>query len=70
MRRVGLIVCSALLSVVAFSAVAQERADTPLKTSVPDEQAIAELTAEIPRLMGEGLVPGLSVALIRNGEVV
>jgi CubicO group peptidase (beta-lactamase class C family) len=43
---------------------------TPVQTQVRPEQVIAQLEQLIPRLMKDGDVPGLSIALLRNGELV
>ena len=41
-----------------------------LRVDAPLEDAIAELEETIPRLIEEGGVPGLSIALIRDAECV
>jgi CubicO group peptidase (beta-lactamase class C family) len=46
------------------------RNETPLKTTVELQAHIAELERTIPTLMGTAGVPGMSIALIRDGEVV
>src|SRR5689334_3738377 len=47
----------------------QERQSTPLRTKDKKEQIIARLERTIPRLLDEGVVPGLSIALIQKGEL-
>ncbi len=42
----------------------------PLQTKVKKEEVIARLERELPQLMREGDVPGLALALVRDGEVV
>lgn len=42
----------------------------PLQDKARKEQVIARLEQIIPQLMKDGDVPGLSVALVRNGELV
>jgi CubicO group peptidase (beta-lactamase class C family) len=42
----------------------------PLKTHIEQAKLIARLEALLPQLMKEGEVPGLAIALIRDGEVV
>ncbi len=42
---------------------------SPLKNRSNMKQVIARLETEIPRLMNEGTVPGLSLALIQNGKL-
>ncbi|HKP85161.1 MAG TPA: serine hydrolase [Blastocatellia bacterium] len=51
---------------------AQGASATPaaLKTKVSKNELIARLENVIPRLMKEGEVPGLSIALIRNSEIL
>ncbi|MBV9960479.1 MAG: serine hydrolase [Acidobacteria bacterium] len=44
--------------------------DAPLQTKVRQDALVARLERDIPQLMREGDVPGLSIALIRGGEVV
>ncbi|HEX8707805.1 MAG TPA: serine hydrolase [Pyrinomonadaceae bacterium] len=41
----------------------------PLKTAVKTDALIARLETFIPQLMAEGVVPGLSIVLIREGKV-
>ena len=40
-----------------------------LQSGVKKEQIVATLERAIPRLLDEGMVPGLSIALIRKGEL-
>lgn len=47
-----------------------KQAFPPLQTKTKKEQVIARLEHDIPRLMKDGDVPGLSIALLRDGEVV
>lgn len=42
---------------------------TPLQTKAKKEQIVAQLEQRIPQLMKDGDVPGLSIALLRNGEL-
>ncbi|HEX7177101.1 MAG TPA: serine hydrolase [Pyrinomonadaceae bacterium] len=46
------------------------RTPAPLRAREKKEQTIARLERLIPQLMAEGDVPGLSVALVRGGELV
>src|SRR5262245_5510500 len=53
----------------------QEKAATkpsfaPLQTKEKKEQVIAKLEQGVPQLMKDGDVPGLSIALLRDGELV
>lgn len=53
-------------------AVPQEKVKTSmvsLKAGAKKEQIIARLESVIPRLLEEGIVPGLSMALIQKGEL-
>jgi CubicO group peptidase (beta-lactamase class C family) len=53
--------------------IAQEKArqaHVPLKAKVKKEETIARLESLIPQLMRDGDVPGLSIALVRDAEVV
>jgi CubicO group peptidase (beta-lactamase class C family) len=43
---------------------------TPLQTKAKKEQIVTQLEQRIPQLMKDGDVPGLSIALLRNGEMV
>lgn len=42
---------------------------TLLKASVKKEEVVARLETLVPRLLDEGMVPGLSIALIQKGEL-
>ncbi len=46
------------------------KSSTPLKARANLKQTLARLEKEIPRLLNEGAVPGLSIALIQNGALV
>lgn len=53
-------------------APAQEKtgqAPAPLRAKDKKEQTVARLESLIPRLLDEGIVPGLSIALVQNGEL-
>lgn len=60
------------LLAVECLALAQEKApaSTPLRADAKKEQIVARLGSAIPRLLDEGTVPGLSVALVQKGELV
>ena len=49
---------------------AAPRTDAPLRTKAEKEQIVARLEQSIPQLMKDGDVPGLSIALLRDGELV
>jgi hypothetical protein len=66
---------AALLAAIALGsgerAAGQEQpSPAPLQTSVKPAQVIARLEERLPRLMKEADVPGLGIALIRDGELV
>jgi len=60
------------LALGAGAVSGQEKAQPapPLQTKTEQAQIIARLEKSIPPLMKEGGVPGLSIALARNGELV
>jgi CubicO group peptidase (beta-lactamase class C family) len=45
------------------------QAPAPLQVKAKKEQTVAKLESLIPRLLDEGIVPGLSIALVQNGEL-
>jgi CubicO group peptidase (beta-lactamase class C family) len=49
--------------------VAPKQTRVPLRTKAKKEQIIARLEQLIPQLMKEGDVPGLSIALVRGGDL-
>jgi CubicO group peptidase (beta-lactamase class C family) len=58
-----------LLTLCFWSTLAQSPAKPqPIHTSV-DKQLFAQLEQRIPRLMSEGDIPGLSIALVRDADV-
>jgi CubicO group peptidase (beta-lactamase class C family) len=61
---VALILC-------AWAVYGQERTQpaSPLRTRTKQARIIAQLEKSIPSLMKDGDVPGLAVALVRNGEL-
>jgi CubicO group peptidase (beta-lactamase class C family) len=70
-----LFVCLSVLASPDRDALGQEKAATkpsfaPLQTKEKKEQVIAKLEQSVPQLMKEGDVPGLSIALLRDGELV
>lgn len=58
------------LGVSAVCGQENARSTPPLQTKTKQAQLIARLEKSIPPLMKEGDVPGLAIALIRNGELV
>src|SRR5262245_49259330 len=72
---VVLSVCLSALAIRDDDAFGQEKTAskptfTPLQTKAKKEQVIAKLEQGIPQLMKDGDVPGLSVALLRDGELI
>jgi CubicO group peptidase (beta-lactamase class C family) len=58
------------LAIPFAAAIGQEKADsTPIRSGEKKEQIIASLERGLPQLMKEGDVPGLSIALLRDGDV-
>jgi CubicO group peptidase (beta-lactamase class C family) len=57
-------------SCVREKAEKEEPSAHALKTEVPKEALIAELEQQIPRLMEKAMIPGLSIAVIREGEIL
>ncbi len=49
---------------------AQNNDSIPLKTDVPKQQLISNLESFVPELMSHAEVPGLSIAVIRNAEII
>jgi CubicO group peptidase (beta-lactamase class C family) len=73
MKRLTLIFMLLFFAAQSFSVGQAKREQgkaTPLKTKANLKQTIARLEAEVPRLMNEGTIPGLSMALIQNGNLV
>ncbi len=65
------LVSAVAAAVVVISSSARTKPQSaPLQTSASKEEMAARLEREVPRLMAEGDVPGLSIALIRDGGVV
>ena len=50
--------------------VAQNIDSIPLKTNVPEQQLISDLESFVPELMERAEVPGLSIAIIRDAEII
>ncbi len=58
------------LSCAREKAEKEETSAHALKTEVPKEALIAELEQQIPQLMEKAMIPGLSIAVIRDGEIL
>jgi len=74
-----MVIKNRLFMFVLFLALAQPlapaqdkagQASAPLRAKAKKEQTVAKLESLIPRLLDEGIVPGLSIALVQNGELV
>lgn len=73
LKRPGFTLIVGLVLTFGLSVVyGQERAPTvqSLQSKTKQAQIIAQLEKNIPALMKEGDVPGLAIALVRNGELV
>lgn len=71
-QKIGL--CLAIVIGLLSAAPAQEKKSAalstiPLQTKINQKQLIASLEQKIPALMKEGAIPGLSIAVIRNGDL-
>ncbi len=64
---VSMLVC---LPLHMRSAGQSKESSAPLQTKARKDEVVARLERDIPQLMKDGGVPGLSIALIRDGEVV
>lgn len=63
----------AIFLLVVSTSTAQDTttpSSVPLRATVKKEQIVERLNAAIPRLLEEGMVPGLSIALVQKGELV
>jgi CubicO group peptidase (beta-lactamase class C family) len=60
--------CGILL--LACSVIWAQQPDSNSRAVLPTKAAIAKLEADIPSLLQQADVPGLSIALIRNGKLV
>jgi CubicO group peptidase (beta-lactamase class C family) len=58
------------VTVLFFAALILVGLHANAQTKIPAKQAINKLKKDIPGLMHEADIPGMSVALIRNGELV
>lgn len=75
--RNSLVISIALISFFTFPVCRSSRDETgdltqgknPLKIDVPYETLAAQLQAVVPDLMTKGMIPGLSLAVIRDGQI-
>ena len=64
-------VCVSASAIPVTTSIGQEKpTPTPIQANAKKEQIITKLEQGIPKLLKESGVPGLSIALIRDGEVV
>jgi CubicO group peptidase (beta-lactamase class C family) len=59
----------AFLPVMACSRTGQRSAESPARTTT-SEALIADLEKQLPQLMADAFVPGVSIALVRDAQVV
>ena len=70
-RPTGLAILGATIcATLALALPRPKQAITPLRTNVKVAQITARLEHDLPELMNNAEVPGMSIALVRNGEVV
>jgi len=68
---IGLIIALLCLPSIETRTAAQDKpqSSTLLKTNVKKDELIARLESSIPRLMKDGDVPGLSIAIVRDSQI-
>ncbi len=71
-RRTLPLLCSMGFIVAAFGQESTKPSPpaAPLRNDVEQAQVVARLVKHVPQLMKDGEVPGLAIALVRDGEVV
>jgi CubicO group peptidase (beta-lactamase class C family) len=69
---IGFIVALSLISPAGAQAFKRDKPQntSTLKTKIKKDELIARLENNIPRLMNDGDVPGLSIALVRDSQVL
>src|SRR5262249_1288880 len=75
LRVVVLFVCLSVVEIPYATALVQAKSSakpsfTKLRAKATKEQVIAGLERGVPQLMKDGGTPGLSMALLRDGELV
>lgn len=70
MKHRFLLIGVSLLMAISGSMAQDKATPTALRVKDSKEQIVKRLDAAIPRLLEDGLVPGLSIALIQKGELV
>ena len=53
----------------SYLSLSQEKSSHPLKTNINSSEYIKEVENKIPQLMEKGLIPGISLTIIRDGKV-
>jgi len=66
---IALILLAAQFVVLAQEKASKTASSAPLRDREKKEQIVARLETVIPRLLDEGMVPGLSIALVQKGEL-
>jgi len=62
----GLLAFFALLRITQCSNISADK----LKTNVAEETLISQLETEIPAIMEKAMIPGLSIAVVRDGKMM
>ncbi len=75
MKRILVLTFVVLLSAAQNVSLAQEHAQpsplpAALKSKATVQQTIARIEKVVPRLLDDGIVPGLAIALVQNGKLV
>jgi CubicO group peptidase (beta-lactamase class C family) len=58
-----------LASLLTVAQPASAQSGEPLKTEVAKKKLVAELERAIPELMNKANIPGLSIAVVRDGRL-
>ncbi len=59
-----------MLLFIGFGNTVLSQEHFPLKTDVDEQELISKLSSFVPELMEKAVVPGLSIALIKNGKII
>ncbi len=59
-----------VICLIASASLNLAQENVPLKTDVEKQTFISELEEVVPELMEKACIPGLSIAVIRNGEIL
>lgn len=69
-RIIPFVACAFFLFIPFTGVIAQDHHDPPLRRTEPLEAVVADLRGYIPARMAEDHIPGLSIALVREGQLV